>query len=93
MNQYEFMEAYGPAIGFVAGPLFLMVSMLLDHGVRRKRFYRRNASGLESFPSYRVKVFVRFSERIRRLVASVVGLIGLFLLAAGFLIWAHRLSV
>lgn len=60
-----------------------VLSVIIFIFVERRRFYRRNQSGIETFPSYSSSVITRIGEKLLKLIALV-----LFLAGAGFFaIW------
>jgi hypothetical protein len=62
MTQVEFMDAYGTPVGLIIGTLLVFVATRLQHLVRRRQFDRRNAHGVEIFPSYKAMIRIRFRE-------------------------------
>lgn len=63
--------------------LCMVLSVVIYIFVERRKFYRRNQSGIETFPSYSRFVITRIGEKLLKLIALV-----LFLAGIGFLaIW------
>jgi len=52
--------------------LFLSFGVGLIYWINRRRFYRRNVAGLEGFSSFEASVFIRFLERIGKLLAYIL---------------------
>lgn len=48
----------------ILGIIFLILGFVMIHFVRRKRFYRRNAAGLQTYKSYKRSVIIPFFEKI-----------------------------
>lgn len=66
--------------------LCLALSVIIYIFVERRKFYRRNQSGIETFNSYSSSVINRLGEKMLRLIALV-----LFLAGAGFFaIWYYN---
>ena len=67
------------------GIALLLIGAMLRYWVSRRRFYRRNAAGVEQFSRFSRKVATRFFERIATLTGILMILAGLLLLLAGLL--------
>lgn len=67
------------------GIALLIIGAMLKYWVSRKRFYRRNAAGVEQFRRFSHKVAGQFFERIVVLISILTILAGLLLLLAGLL--------
>lgn len=61
--------------------LFLSIAIYIF--VRRRKFYRRNQSGIETFRSFTSSVLTPLSERILKLVSFILFIAGLWL----FVVW------
>ncbi len=60
-----------------------VLSVIIFIFVERRRFYRRNQSGIETFPSYSSSVITRIGEKLLKLIALVLFLAGI----GFFVIW------
>ena len=63
-------------VSIVGGALVLLLGILIRHLIKRRRFYRRNVAGLESFHSYTRSVLIPFIE-------GIFNLLGLLLILSG----------
>ncbi|MDC0313155.1 hypothetical protein OAV21_03025 [bacterium] len=93
MTQVEFMDAYGTPVGLIAGALLVFVGTRLQHRVKRRQFDRRNAHGLEIFPSYAAKVRMRFREGFCEAGYWVLGGTGMLLMFIAFLHFVQQHSI
>ncbi len=93
MTQVEFMDAYGTPVGLIAGALLVFVATRLQHCVRQRQFDRRNANGVEIFPSYKAMVRMRFREGFCEAGYWGFGLTGMILMIVGFLHFVQQHSV
>jgi len=93
MTQVEFMDAYGTPVGLISGVLLVYVATRLQHCVRRRPFDRRNAHGVEIFPSYAAMVRMRFREGFCEAAYWVLGGTGMFMMFIGFLHFVQQHSI
>lgn len=71
------------SINVIASVIFI-VGASLRYWVNRRRFNRRNFSGIETFKSYEHKTGVRFMDQLFKLIAWLLMLGGAILF---FMIW------
>lgn len=57
---------------------FLVIGLILNYSINRRRFNRRNSSGLQQFSSYESSVLTRFIETIGKFIAILLMAVGLF---------------
>jgi hypothetical protein len=93
MTQVEFMDVYGTPVGLIVGALLLFVATRLQHRVRRRQFDRRNAHGVEVFPSYSAMVRMRFREGFCEAGYWVLGGSGMFMMFVGFVHFVQQHSI
>lgn len=67
------------SFGLYFGIIILLVGIALRYWINRRRFYRRNAAGIEGFSSYEKAVIVRILEKFGKLIAWVFILFGLLM--------------
>lgn len=67
----------------ILGIICLFLSIAIYIFVGRRKFYRRNQSGIETFPSYSSSVITRIGERILKLVSFILFIAGLLF----FVVW------
>ncbi|AZA58653.1 MULTISPECIES: molybdenum ABC transporter permease [Flavobacteriales] len=60
----------------VFGIFVIVVAVVLIYWINRRRFYRRNAAGVEMFSGYTKAISVRFLERIGKLFAYALIILG-----------------
>ena len=60
----------------VCGIFVIVVAVVLIYWINRRRFYRRNAAGVEMFSGYTKAISVRFLERIGKLFAYALIILG-----------------
>ncbi|WP_241317901.1 molybdenum ABC transporter permease [Chryseobacterium arthrosphaerae] len=60
----------------VFGIFVIVVAVVLIYWINRRRFYRRNAAGVEIFSGYTKAISVRFLERIGKLFAYALIILG-----------------
>ncbi|WP_018675946.1 hypothetical protein [Riemerella columbina] len=65
--------------GLYSGIIILLVGIALRYWINRRRFYRRNVAGKETFSSYEKAVIVRILEKFGMLIAWVLILFGLLM--------------
>jgi len=65
------------------GCALLLLGVLLRYWISRRRFYRRNAAGVEQFRRFSHKVTSQFFERIVAFISILMILSGILLLLAG----------
>lgn len=66
----------------VVGIIALVIGIALRFFVGRRRFYRRNQSGLQGFKNYRSAVFTPFIEGILAYIGWLLIIIGVTSLGA-----------
>ncbi|WP_313380453.1 molybdenum ABC transporter permease [Proteiniphilum saccharofermentans] len=64
----------------VLGIVTLVLGLGLRYWINRRRFYRRSPAGGEGFSSYEKSVAIRLVERIGKLVALTLIILGLLFL-------------
>lgn len=64
--------------------LCLVLSVIIYIFLDRRKFYRRNQSGVETFSSYSNSVFTRVGEKMLRLLALILFLCGAVLFAVWY---------
>ncbi|MDN3693741.1 molybdenum ABC transporter permease [Chryseobacterium tructae] len=64
----------------IMGLFFFIIGIALRYWINRRKFNRRNASGLEGFSNYERATATRFLERIGKLIAYVCIAVGLLFL-------------
>lgn len=65
-------------IMLIMGILAISVSIAVLFWIGKRRFKRRNIVGLEGFSSYEKSLVIPFLERIGKLLAYVLILVGIF---------------
>lgn len=68
------------SILLLSGILCLLIGLGLQFWIGKRRFNRKNIIGLEGFSSYEKMLFVRFIERIGKIISYVVILLGILFL-------------
>ncbi|WP_346238984.1 hypothetical protein ABDK00_009655 [Niabella insulamsoli] len=61
----------------VIGIIALVLGLLLIYWINRRKFYRRNTSGLEVFSSFEKSLSFRFLERIGKWIGYVLVILGI----------------
>lgn len=64
----------------VIGIIALVLGLGLRYWINRRKFYRRSPTGGEGFSSYEKSVVIRLVERIGKLVALALIILGLLFL-------------
>lgn len=64
----------------ILGIISIVIGLAIRYIINRRRFYRRNVAGLETFSSYEKSVVTNILEHIGRLIAFVLIIFGAFLL-------------
>lgn len=64
----------------ILGIIALALGVVLIYWINRRKFYRRNVAGLQEFSSFEASVFVRFMERIGKLLAYGLIILGILFL-------------
>lgn len=64
----------------VIGIIALVLGLGLRYWINRRKFYRRSPTGAEGFSSYEKSVVIRLVERIGKLVALALIILGLLFL-------------
>lgn len=70
----------------IIGVILLLGGIALNISINRRRFYRRGPGGLQHFESYGKAVGTTFLERIGKIIAFLLIVIGLFLTISYFLL-------
>ncbi|MDV3805245.1 molybdenum ABC transporter permease [Elizabethkingia anophelis] len=60
----------------VFGIFVIVVAVVLIYWINRRRFYRRNAAGVEMFSGYTKAISVRFLERVGKWFAYSLIILG-----------------
>lgn len=60
----------------VLGIIPLVIGIGLIYWINRRRFYRRNAAGVELFSGYNTAITVRFLERMGKWIAYALIILG-----------------
>lgn len=60
----------------VFGIVVIIIAIGLIYWINRRKFYRRSVAGVEMFSRYSTAVTVRFLERIGKLIAYVLIIVG-----------------
>lgn len=68
----------------VLGIIPLVIGIGLLYWINRRKFYRRNAAGVELFSGYNTAITVRFLERMGKWIAYALFIIGILF------IWSYR---
>ncbi|UOH77026.1 molybdenum ABC transporter permease [Ornithobacterium rhinotracheale] len=68
----------------VFGIITFILGIALRYWINRRRFYRRNVAGKETFSSYEKAVIVRILERFGKLIAWAFILLGLLMSIASY---------
>lgn len=69
----------------VVGAIFLLIGFVINYAVNRRRFYRRNSSGLETFGSFEKAWGTSCLERLAKLIAIVLLILGAIIFFGYFL--------
>lgn len=64
----------------ILGLFFFIIGIALRYWINRRKFNRRNASGLEGFTNYERATATRFLEGLIKLIAYAAIIIGLLFL-------------
>lgn len=76
------------------GCAFVVIGWLLNHYVNRRKFYRRNAAGVEEFATYGRSVMIRFCESTAVLGSVVLFAFGILFIVMGLaLLPVHHAAV
>ncbi|QGA26497.1 molybdenum ABC transporter permease [Sphingobacteruim zhuxiongii] len=67
----------------VLGIMALVAGLGLRYWINRRRFYRRSPTGAEGFSSYESSVIIKNAERMGKLVAIALIILGVLFL------WSH----
>ena len=67
----------------VLGIMALVAGLGLRYWINRRRFYRRSPTGAEGFSSYESSVIIKNTERMGKLVAIALIILGVLFL------WSH----
>ncbi len=68
----------------IVGIICLVAGIILNYSINRRRFYRRNNAGLETFSSYEKAVGTSCLERIGKLTGLVLIALGALMLFGYF---------
>lgn len=61
----------------VLGIIPLVIGIGLIYWINRRKFYRRNAAGVELFSGYNTAITVRFLERMGKWIAYALIIVGI----------------
>ncbi|MEE1947257.1 hypothetical protein VRU48_19175 [Pedobacter sp. KR3-3] len=70
-------------IYYVTGAILILGGLAINVSINRRRFYRRGPGGLQHFDSYSKAVFTTWGERLGKLVAIALILIGIGVMLTG----------
>jgi len=73
----------------ILGIVCLFLSIAIYIFVGRRKFYRRNQSGIETFRTYSSSVLTPLGERILKLVSFLLFIAGLLLFVVGYFANQH----
>lgn len=59
------------------GIIALLLGFMFQYWLYRRKFYRRNSSGLEGFSSFEKSAFTRFFEQIVKWISYVLIILGI----------------
>ncbi len=62
----------------------IVLSIVVYFLVGRRKFYRRNQAGIETFKSYSSSIFARSLDLLLKILAVILFLGGIFLIAIGY---------
>ncbi|RFZ90256.1 molybdenum ABC transporter permease [Mucilaginibacter conchicola] len=66
----------------IAGVLLVALGLLIRYAIGRRRFYRRNFAGLQTFSGYKRALLISLAERLGMWFANACIIAGGLLLAA-----------
>jgi hypothetical protein len=69
----------------IVGIIVLILGIGIKLLIGRRRFYRRNQSGLETFKNYKSALTITFLERASTFIGGLLIIFGLFCLIVGVL--------
>lgn len=61
----------------IPGIILVVVGIVINVTINRNRFYRRNPSGLQQFKNYGSAVLTTYGERLGKLLAWVLIIVGI----------------
>lgn len=64
----------------IIGIIGLIIGFIIQYWIYRRKFYRRNSSGVEGFSSFEKSVFTRLFEQILKWISYVFIIIGILYL-------------
>jgi hypothetical protein len=70
----------------ITGAVILLIGLILNYKINKRRFNRRNAAGVEQFHSYRHSLLSRWIEKVLSIVAYILILAGIIILIGAFYI-------
>jgi hypothetical protein len=68
----------------ITGAILLLLGVIINYQIGRRRFYRRNAAGVQQFKSYRHSLLSRGLERILSILAYILMIAGVIILIGAF---------
>lgn len=69
---------------YVIGIILIIIGIIINVSINRRRFYRRSPTGLQQFKTFGGAVLTTWSEKLGKLLAMALILLGLFVLATGY---------
>ena len=69
---------------YIVGIILLVVGIVINTAINRRRFYRRGPGGLQHYRTYSGAVSSRFIEGIGKIIAIILILLGLASLLTGY---------
>jgi len=67
------------------GIVLLLLGILIQYQIRKRKFNRRTSGGSEAFSSYGNSILTRFMEGIFRLISILMILLGIYMLSIPYL--------
>ena len=64
----------------IIGIIGLLLGFIIQYWIYRRKFYRRNSSGVEGFSSFEKSVFTRLFEQILKWISYLFIIIGILYL-------------
>lgn len=68
----------------ILGVASIVISIGLYFFIQRRKFYRRNQAGIETFPSYSNSIFARSLDFVLRVLSVGLFLGGIFLIVIAY---------
>jgi len=76
---------------FFLGLVLFGTAYALGLWLGKRKFVRMSSGGVEQFKSYGAMLWARFLEVVARVIASILAIIGAFLLLDGLSPWLHSI--